>query len=216
MIPDPHSANPHPFDPETVMAYADGQLAPQLSDAVAAHIAQCAQCSEVAAKLRQASSVLARWTVPDSHGESPRLAVAKQRFQRRSATPSARFFQVVRPRYILAGCILTAAFTFWAQQSPSRIYLPEQEMRAKLTKDSAPNPRYPEEARRNGIQGVVNLHLLVAKDGTVKSLKVTSGNPLLAKASEETVKHWKFEPTLVNGKSVEVETNVEITFVLYP
>lgn len=89
-------------------------------------------------------------------------------------------------------------------------------MRAKLTKDSAPNPRYPEEARRNCIQGVVNLHLLVAKDGTVKSLKVTSGNPLLAKASEETVKHWKFEPTLVNGKSVEVETNVEITFVLYP
>jgi len=133
-----------------------------------------------------------------------------------NSTPLGQFFRATKPRYILATCVLVTVFTFWARQSPARVYLPQQEMRAKLIKDSAPNPRYPEEARKKGNQVTVNLHLLVAKDGFVKSLKVTSGNTILARSSREAVRFWKFEPTLVNGKPVEVETDLEIMFSLYP
>jgi protein TonB len=89
-------------------------------------------------------------------------------------------------------------------------------MRAKLKKESAQDPHYPDEARKKGIQGIVVLHLLVAKDGSVKKLDVVSGNSLLAKSSADTVHNWKFEKTLVNGKPVEVETTAKISFTIYP
>ena len=87
---------------------------------------------------------------------------------------------------------------------------------AKLVKESSPDPRYPEEARKKGLQGVVKLHVLVAKDGSVKKLSVISGDPILAKSSLDTVRRWKYQPTLSNGKPVEVESVVEITFTIYP
>ena len=94
--------------------------------------------------------------------------------------------------------------------------LAQDVLQAKLVKESSPDPRYPEEARKKGLQGVVKLHVLVAKDGSVKKLSVISGDPILAKSSLETVRRWKYQPTLSNGKPVEVESVVEITFTIYP
>lgn len=211
--------NTHPFDPETIMSFLDGELNPARTQEVRTHISLCAECAALAAKLREASTALSRWTVaeaPLSSRAHQQISLAVRQFKRRNSMPLAPFFRVIRPRYFLAACILILAATFWAQLSPSRISLPEQEMRAKLKKDSAPDPRYPDEARTRGIQGNVVLHLLVAKDGSVKRLDVVSGDPLLAKSSADTVRKWKFERTLVDGKSVEVETSVEISFKLYP
>jgi outer membrane biosynthesis protein TonB len=63
--------------------------------------------------------------------------------------------------------------TFLAQMSPSRIQLQEPEIRCQAErKRNHLIPKYPEEARRNGIQGDVRIHIVVARDGSAKRLKV--------------------------------------------
>ena len=128
--------------------------------------------------------------------------------------PLASFFRLVKPRYILVAITLILAVTFWAQQSPSRITLAQEEMQAKLIKQSSPSPQYPQEAKDENMQGIVKLQAIVGKDGSVKKLTVISGNPLLVTSSLATVQHWKYQPTLVDGKPVEVKTVIEISFTL--
>ncbi|MDE3137596.1 MAG: energy transducer TonB [Acidobacteriota bacterium] len=87
-------------------------------------------------------------------------------------------------------------------------------MQAKVV--HADPPKYPEEARKKNIQGVVTLDVVIGKKGEVESAKVTDGPKELAKAAINAVKHWRYEPTLLNGKPVEVETSVALGFKLTP
>ena len=41
---------------------------------------------------------------------------------------------------------------------------------------------------------MVHLSVVIAPDGSVKSVKPISGNPALVNAGIEAVKQWKFEP----------------------
>ncbi len=79
-------------------------------------------------------------------------------------------------------------------------------------------PVYPESAKRAGAQGIVVLHAVVAKDGSLLSLRVMNGqvNPDLARAAVEAVSHWRYRPTLLNGQPVEIETTIEVNFSLRP
>ena len=83
---------------------------------------------------------------------------------------------------------------------------------AKLVRQ--PKPVYPELARRVRIQGVVRLHALISKEGTIEELKVVSGHPLLVASALEAVKQWAYQPTLLNGEPVEVETDIDVNFTL--
>ena len=75
-------------------------------------------------------------------------------------------------------------------------------------------PKYPQDARKANIQGLVVLQPLIDTNGDVKEVKVVTGDPLLAPAAIEAVKQWKYKPYLLNGKPVEVDTQVIITFKL--
>ena len=75
-------------------------------------------------------------------------------------------------------------------------------------------PVYPPLARQTRIQGTVRLHVIIAKDGTIKQLEITSGHPLLQQASLDAVKQWRYQPTLLNGKPVEVDTTIDVIFTL--
>ena len=77
-----------------------------------------------------------------------------------------------------------------------------------------PAPRYPDKARADHVEGSVFLHIIVDKDGAVKNLEVINGNPLLVNAAMDAVKQWRYKPTLLNGKPVEVDTVVTVTFRL--
>jgi TonB family protein len=77
-----------------------------------------------------------------------------------------------------------------------------------------PRPVYPMEAKAARIQGVVKLMALIAKDGTIKSLEVISGHPILVPAALESVKDWVYQTTLFNGEPVEVQTQIDINFTL--
>lgn len=75
-------------------------------------------------------------------------------------------------------------------------------------------PVYPPLARAARIQGDVVLDAIISKDGMVQKVDLISGHPLLVQAAEDAVLKWWFQPTLLNGEPVEVETRVTIHFVL--
>ena len=75
-------------------------------------------------------------------------------------------------------------------------------------------PVYPVEARQAGISGTVRLHVIIAKDGTIDQLELVSGHPLLAQAALDAVRQWTYQPTLLNGKPVEVDTTIDVVFSL--
>ena len=76
------------------------------------------------------------------------------------------------------------------------------------------NPKYPEKAREQRIQGPVVLQGIVSPEGTITELTLVSGDPLLTPAAIKAVKKWKYKPYLLNGQPVEVETTVQVSFTL--
>jgi TonB family protein len=67
-------------------------------------------------------------------------------------------------------------------------------------------PAYPSLARSMKLKGIVKVEALVATDGTVKSLQVKGGNPVLVQAAESAVRKWKWEPAAKDTREpVEVK-----------
>jgi periplasmic protein TonB len=75
-------------------------------------------------------------------------------------------------------------------------------------------PEYPRLAREARISGVVHLIGTIAKDGTIRDLRLVDGHPMLARAALEAVEQWVYEPTLLNGEPVEVIAPIEVSFTL--
>lgn len=74
-------------------------------------------------------------------------------------------------------------------------------------------PEYPMIARISGLQGEVQLHAFVDRNGNIKSLTVLGTPPLvLAKAARDAVEQWKYRPYILNGEPVEIETFITVTF----
>jgi protein TonB len=75
-------------------------------------------------------------------------------------------------------------------------------------------PEYPKLARLSRVQGDVVITAIIDAHGKVVQMKVMSGPPLLFEAALETLKHWVYEPTELNGRPVPIEMNVTIHFRL--
>jgi protein TonB len=75
-------------------------------------------------------------------------------------------------------------------------------------------PSYPVLARAARIQGDVVLTAIISKDGTIKNLTLVSGHPMLVPAAIAAVSQWRYRPYLLNGEPVEVESTINVSFVL--
>jgi TonB family protein len=88
--------------------------------------------------------------------------------------------------------------------------------------DSAPLPQI-EEAPRSGfvypvapnpnLVGKVVLKAVVGSDGAVKQVEVLSGDRALASAAVRAMRQWRYAPPQVDGRAVEAETHVTISFL---
>ena len=76
------------------------------------------------------------------------------------------------------------------------------------------NPRYPDEARQQRLQGRVVMRVFVGTNGLVRELVVTVGDPQLAKAAAKAVRQWRFKPHTLEGQPVEFETLITVNFTL--
>jgi TonB family protein len=68
-------------------------------------------------------------------------------------------------------------------------------------------PVYPDVARQFNVKGSVKLSAVVARAGTVKSLSVKGGHPLLVEAAETAIRRWKYAPA-----SHETTESIEVNF----
>ncbi len=75
-------------------------------------------------------------------------------------------------------------------------------------------PMYPQIAKTAHVQGTVILHAIIAKDGSVQELQYVSGPALLMRSAMDAVRQWKYQPTLLNGEPVEVDTTISVVFTL--
>src|ERR1039458_7760393 len=73
-------------------------------------------------------------------------------------------------------------------------------------------PTYPPEARKENLQGIIALDIVVGRDGSVVSMHALNGPEVLARAAMDALRWWKFEPYRVNGEPAVVETTVAVEF----
>lgn len=77
------------------------------------------------------------------------------------------------------------------------------------------NMRYPDMARRAGIEGVVLVKVLVAADGSVRRVSVLSSeHPMLNDAAVDGVQALHFTAAVQNGRAVECWLRIPVRFVL--
>jgi periplasmic protein TonB len=73
-------------------------------------------------------------------------------------------------------------------------------------------PEYPRTALMIHLAGTVQLRAIIGTDGSVRNVEMVSGNPILAKAALDAVRQWRYQPTQLSGRPVEVETLITVRF----
>lgn len=64
------------------------------------------------------------------------------------------------------------------------------------------------------MSGDVVVDALIDETGKVTSVKVVSGPVLLQQAAMETVRQWKYQPAMLDGKPVATHLSVTVRFRL--
>jgi TonB family protein len=111
-----------------------------------------------------------------------------------------------------SGTPSTTSFSFAASTPGERVHVSQGVSQGLLTRKVAPS--YPPLARQARISGTVELKALINQTGEVESLSLISGHPMLAPAAIDAVKQWRYRPYLLNGKAVNVETEITVNFAL--
>jgi protein TonB len=78
-----------------------------------------------------------------------------------------------------------------------------------------PDPKYPKNARKKGIEGTVILAIVVETDGTASDIHVVKPlDPDLDRVAMECVGTWRFHPGEKDGRPVRVAAQIEVNFQL--
>lgn len=77
-------------------------------------------------------------------------------------------------------------------------------------------PEYPVQALERRVQGTVVFRVLIDEYGVVRETTYVSGDPLLRSAAMDAVSKWRFQPYELNCTSVQLETQMGVTFSLAP
>jgi TonB family protein len=79
---------------------------------------------------------------------------------------------------------------------------------------SRPPPRYPRDALRRNVGGMVRVKVTVATDGSVERLELAegSGSRELDRAALEAVRRWTFRPAMRDGQAVTASIVVPLEF----
>lgn len=78
----------------------------------------------------------------------------------------------------------------------------------------APQPIYPDEAKKQRVEGTVTVRIVIDEEGKVVSAQVASGHQLLHDASRDAAFKARFKPTTVNGKPAKVSGAMTYNFEL--
>lgn len=76
------------------------------------------------------------------------------------------------------------------------------------------DPIYPALAKERRVEGTVRLHVTVGEDGAVRTVELLGGPTLLLEAARIAVRQWRYSPTLLNGKPIETQRDINLVFQL--
>jgi TonB family protein len=76
------------------------------------------------------------------------------------------------------------------------------------------DPIYPEKARQAQVEGVVILEAKTDEKGNVEDARILRSIPVLDQAAIDSVKQWKYEPMVINGKPRKILFTVTVRFML--
>ena len=94
-------------------------------------------------------------------------------------------------------------------KSSAPIFTPYDEAPKML---SAIKIAYPKEAKKNGIDGIVTVSVLISKTGLVEEAEIVDGIPELDESAIKAIKKVKFKPGKHKGKPVNVWIDVPVHF----
>jgi len=60
----------------------------------------------------------------------------------------------------------------------------------------------------------VRLNVIIRKDGSVTVQNIVEGNQTLVPAAIEAVHQWRYQPFILTGQPVDVQTTIDVVFVL--
>ncbi len=98
-----------------------------------------------------------------------------------------------------------------ASEHPPRIHVGRVEPAMLIRRVE---PAYPALARQLRREGRVELHAVIATDGSMQSLEVISGDPLFIQSALAAVREWRYRPTILNGQPFEVDTHITVVYTL--
>jgi protein TonB len=75
-------------------------------------------------------------------------------------------------------------------------------------------PEYPSIAKAAHVEGTVVIDAIISRVGTIESIRVLSGPPMLQRAAQDAVRQARYRPFLLNGQPTEVQTTITINFRL--
>lgn len=76
-------------------------------------------------------------------------------------------------------------------------------------------PRYSEQARRAGVQGMVIVEAVIDEQGNVTNVRLIRGLPMaLDQAAMQAVQQWQFKPARLNGHPVKVFYTLTVNFTI--
>jgi len=76
-------------------------------------------------------------------------------------------------------------------------------------------PVYPDSAKERHLGGKIVLRAIIGRDGHIHSLRpVSSDDPDLAISAIDAVRHWTYQPYLLNGEPTEVDTTITVNYNL--
>jgi len=113
-----------------------------------------------------------------------------------------------------SGVIIPDSLKTSPSQSPASSLepgvVPEQTSRTLV--EHRVEPDYPAQALPQHLDGPVVLQVWVARDGTVRDVKLIRGYFALGRAAFDAVRQWRFKPYGPNGRPIDFQTVVTVNF----
>ena len=136
---------------------------------------------------------------------------------RRSSTPRARVLGGPSSSgqstagYVRRATATAAVAGYQAPQAaPVETLLPDRDLEAVST----PEPLYPPDAFRSGVEGWVEVDFTVTAEGTTRDVEVAAAHPggVFDAAAVTAVANWTFRPRVVNGRPAPQRSSVTLRF----
>jgi periplasmic protein TonB len=108
------------------------------------------------------------------------------------------------------GDVRGPAVTVATVKAPARINVSTGVMQGRLM--TPIRPVYPAIARAAHVEGAVVVEAVISRMGTIESLHVVSGPPMLQNAALEAIREARYQPYRLNGEPTEVQTTITVNF----